>query len=65
MDARLFPYMVALFLEASSSRKEENMYDERERFLIRYSHNFASFIVARASGAWIETTDRSGHTAIA
>ena len=33
------------------------MYDERERFLIRYSHNFASFIVARASGAWIETTD--------
>jgi 2,2-dialkylglycine decarboxylase (pyruvate) len=33
------------------------MYDERERFLIRYSHNFASFIVARAYGAWIETTD--------
>ncbi len=33
------------------------MYDERERFLIRYSHNFASFIVARATGAWIETTD--------
>src|SRR6266852_3596767 len=40
-----------------SSRKEQNMYDERERFLIRYSHNFASFIVARAYGAWIETTD--------
>src|SRR5712691_11044852 len=38
-------------------RKEQNMYDERERFLIRYSHNFASFIVARAYGAWIETTD--------
>jgi 2,2-dialkylglycine decarboxylase (pyruvate) len=33
------------------------MYDERERFLIRYGHNFASFTVARASGAWIETTD--------
>jgi len=33
------------------------MYDERERFLIRYAHNFASFTVARASGAWIETTD--------
>jgi 2,2-dialkylglycine decarboxylase (pyruvate) len=33
------------------------MYDERERYLIRYSHNFASFIVARASGAWLETTD--------
>ena len=33
------------------------MYDERERYLIRYSHNFASFIVARANGAWIETTD--------
>ncbi len=40
-----------------SSQKEEHMYDERERFLIRYSHNFASFIVARASGAWLETTD--------
>src|SRR3954464_14303003 len=33
------------------------MHDERERFLIRYSHSFASFTVARASGAWIETTD--------
>src|SRR5438445_421589 len=33
------------------------MHDERERFLIRYAHNFASFTVARASGAWIETTD--------
>src|SRR6266576_5346353 len=40
-----------------SSRKEKRMYDEREQFLIRYSHNFASFIVARAYGAWIETTD--------
>jgi len=38
-------------------RKDHYMYDERERFLIRYSHNFASFIVARASGAWLETTD--------
>jgi len=37
--------------------KETDMYDERERFLIRYAHNFASFTVARASGAWIETTD--------
>jgi 2,2-dialkylglycine decarboxylase (pyruvate) len=33
------------------------MYDERERFLIRYSRGFAPFTVARASGAWIETTD--------
>jgi len=33
------------------------MYDERERFLIRYARGFASFIVARANGAWIETTD--------
>src|SRR4249919_1598167 len=40
-----------------SSRKEQNMHDQREQFLIRYSHNFASFIVARAAGAWIETTD--------
>src|SRR2546423_1442561 len=30
------------------------MHDERESFLIRYSHSFASFTVARASGAWIE-----------
>ena len=35
------------------------MYDERERFLIRYAHHFAPFTVARASGAWIETHD--GH----
>jgi len=35
------------------------MDDKRERFLIRYSHHFAPFIVARASGAWMETTD--GH----
>lgn len=33
------------------------MHDEHERFLIRYSHHFAPFTVARASGAWIETTD--------
>ncbi len=33
------------------------MSDERERFLIRYSRGFAPFIVARASGAWLETTD--------
>lgn len=32
------------------------MNDERERFLIRYSRHFAPFIVARASGAWLETT---------
>ena len=33
------------------------MYDERERFLIRYAHQFAPFTIARASGAWIETND--------
>src|SRR6266566_3216547 len=33
------------------------MYDERERFLIRYAHHFAPFTIARASGAWIETND--------
>ncbi len=33
------------------------MNDERERFLIRYSRHFAPFIVAHASGAWLETTD--------
>ncbi len=33
------------------------MSDERERSLIRYSRGFAPFIVARASGAWLETTD--------
>jgi 2,2-dialkylglycine decarboxylase (pyruvate) len=42
---------------AEANQKEKQMYDERERFLIRYSHNFASFTVARASGAWLETTD--------
>jgi 4-aminobutyrate aminotransferase-like enzyme len=31
--------------------------DQREAFLIRYTHEFAPFIVARASGAWIETME--------
>jgi 2,2-dialkylglycine decarboxylase (pyruvate) len=33
------------------------MHDERERFLIRYAGGFAPFTVARAAGAWVETTD--------
>src|SRR5256885_3590676 len=33
------------------------MHDQRERFLIRYSRDFAPFTVARASGAWLETED--------
>src|SRR5581483_8871830 len=33
------------------------MSDKREDFLIRYAHDFAPFIVARASGSWLETTD--------
>jgi 2,2-dialkylglycine decarboxylase (pyruvate) len=33
------------------------MPDERERFLIRYAGDFAPFVVARAEGAWLETTD--------
>ncbi len=33
------------------------MDDERERFLIRYAGGFAPFTVARAEGAWVETTD--------
>jgi 2,2-dialkylglycine decarboxylase (pyruvate) len=33
------------------------MGDERERFLIRYAGGFAPFTVARAEGAWVETTD--------
>jgi 2,2-dialkylglycine decarboxylase (pyruvate) len=33
------------------------MYDERERFLVRYGGGFAPFTVSRAEGAWIETTD--------
>src|SRR5215470_18728216 len=33
------------------------MSDKREDFLIRYAHDFAPFIIARASGAWIETTE--------
>jgi 2,2-dialkylglycine decarboxylase (pyruvate) len=31
--------------------------DARERFLIRYAGGFAPFTVARAEGAWVETTD--------
>lgn len=31
--------------------------DRRERFLIRYAGSFMSLMVARAEGAWIETTD--------
>ena len=33
------------------------MRDERERFLIRYAGGFAPLTVARAEGAWVETTD--------
>lgn len=33
------------------------MADPRERFLIRYAGGFAPFVVARAEGAWVETTD--------
>src|SRR5918996_3658973 len=33
------------------------MQDPRERFLIRYAGGFAPLTVARASGAWVETTD--------
>src|SRR6266567_9242621 len=33
-----------------------SMSDKRTDFLIRYAHDFAPFIVARASGSWIETT---------
>jgi 2,2-dialkylglycine decarboxylase (pyruvate) len=33
------------------------MQDERERHLIRYAGGFAPFTVARAEGAWVETTD--------
>lgn len=33
------------------------MIDDRERFLIRYARSFAPFLVARASGSWLETSD--------
>jgi 2,2-dialkylglycine decarboxylase (pyruvate) len=33
------------------------MPDDRERYLIRYAGGFAPLTVARAEGAWIETTD--------
>src|ERR671933_2854154 len=33
------------------------MHDPRERFLIRYAGGFAPLTVARAEGAWVETTD--------
>src|SRR3954451_20619042 len=37
--------------------RESGMHDPRERFLIRYAGGFAPLTVARASGAWVETTD--------
>jgi 2,2-dialkylglycine decarboxylase (pyruvate) len=33
------------------------MADPRERFLLRYVGHFAPFVVSRAEGAWVETTD--------
>ena len=33
------------------------MPDERERFLIRYAGGFAPFVVTRAEGSWVETSD--------
>jgi 2,2-dialkylglycine decarboxylase (pyruvate) len=33
------------------------MSDRRTDFLIRYAHDFAPFIVARAYGSWLETTE--------
>ncbi|MEC3980729.1 aspartate aminotransferase family protein [Amycolatopsis sp. H20-H5] len=33
------------------------MHDERERFLIRYAGGFAPFVVEKAEGAWLLTTD--------
>jgi 2,2-dialkylglycine decarboxylase (pyruvate) len=35
----------------------ERLEDDRARFLIRYAGGFAQFVVARAEGAWIETTE--------
>lgn len=32
-------------------------HDERERYLIRYAGDFAPFVVSKAEGAWVETTD--------
>lgn len=32
-------------------------HDEREQYLIRYAGDFAPFVVAKAEGAWVETTD--------
>ena len=31
--------------------------DDRERYLIRYAGDFAPFVVAKAEGAWVETTE--------
>jgi 2,2-dialkylglycine decarboxylase (pyruvate) len=36
---------------------DEELSDDRARFLIRYAGGFAPFVVARAKGAWIETTE--------
>src|SRR5262249_8363942 len=41
----------------SRSARLLDVSDERERHLIRYAAGFAPFVVARAEGAWVETTD--------
>lgn len=32
-------------------------HDDREKYLIRYAGDFAPFVVKKAQGAWVETTD--------
>ncbi len=32
-------------------------HDEREQYLIRYAGDFAPFVVAKAEGSWVHTTD--------
>lgn len=41
----------------SNNTGAEPFVDERERYLVRYSHDFMPFTAARALGAWVETTD--------
>ncbi len=49
--------MLAASRRAERIDREEQFVDDRRRYLIRYSHDFMPFTVARASGAWVETVD--------
>lgn len=44
-------------MQQERTRELTVAHDEREKYLIRYAGDFAPFVAAKASGAWVETTD--------